>query len=103
MEHAADTDIRDMLDEVAERLTRYESEVGTKQSFSYEVRHFYKKLYFNPGLYQELVVEQEESEARDGKRRPLSMNVEELRLEEEPLGRRRTASHSLADSANNKE
>jgi len=104
MEHAADTDIRDMLDEVAERLTRYESEVGTKQSFSYEVRHFYKKLYFNPGLYQELVVEQEEeSEARGGKRRPLSMHVEELRLEEEPLGRRRTASHSLADSANNKE
>lgn len=48
MEMAADTDLRDMLDRVAERLSNYESEMGTKQTFAYEVRHFYKKLYFNP-------------------------------------------------------
>ena len=48
MEMAADTDLRDMLDVVAERLSNYESEMGTKQTFAYEVRHFYKKLYFNP-------------------------------------------------------
>ena len=45
-----ETDLREMLDEVAARMRRYESEHGTKQSCAYEVRHFYKKLYFNPGL-----------------------------------------------------
>jgi len=48
MQFAADTDLRDMLDIVAERLKNYESEMGTKQTFAYEVRHFYKKLFFNP-------------------------------------------------------
>ena len=48
MERAADTDLRDMLDVVAQRLKNYESEMGTKQTFAYEVRHFYKKLFFNP-------------------------------------------------------
>lgn len=48
MEFAANTDLRDMLDIVAERLKNYESEMGTKQTFAYEVRHFYKKLFFNP-------------------------------------------------------
>eukprot|EP00092_Neocalanus_flemingeri_P007155 GFUD01007730.1.p1 GENE.GFUD01007730.1~~GFUD01007730.1.p1 ORF type:complete len:382 (+),score=76.81 GFUD01007730.1:41-1186(+) len=52
MEKACDTPLRDMLDEVALDLKiNYISEVGTKQSFNYDVRHFYKKLYFNPGLY----------------------------------------------------
>jgi len=48
MEMSFEYDLRDMLDMVAERLEKYESEMGTKQSFAYEVRHFYKKLYFNP-------------------------------------------------------
>jgi len=48
MDRAADTDLRDMLDVVAQRLKNYESEMGTKQTFAYEVRHFYKKLFFNP-------------------------------------------------------
>ena len=73
MEKACDTPLRDMLDEVALDLkNNYVSEVGTKQSFNYDVsnidhlsfshhrriitfffqvRHFYKKLYFNPGYY----------------------------------------------------
>ena len=69
MKHACDMDLRDMLDETARMLGGYETEAGTKQSFGYEVqltskylhvsshlanlpqvRHFYKKLYFNPGL-----------------------------------------------------
>merc|ERR1711915_983247 len=50
MEQAKDTNLRDMLDEVGLVLSRYESEMGTKQSFNYDVRHFYKKLYFNPGI-----------------------------------------------------
>jgi len=51
MENAKDMDLRDMLDLTAMKLREYESEAGTKQSFGYEVRHFYKKLYFNPGLF----------------------------------------------------
>jgi len=50
MEMSVNTDLRDMLDIVAERLEKYESEMGTKQSFAYEVRHFYKKLFFNPDM-----------------------------------------------------
>jgi len=49
MNHAKDTSLRDMLDLVGLELKEYESESGRKQSFSYDVRHFYKKLYFNPG------------------------------------------------------
>ena len=51
MEHAHNTNLRDMLDLVALDLKQnFTSEAGTKQSFNYDVRHFYKKLYFNPGL-----------------------------------------------------
>merc|ERR1712080_329611 len=45
--------LRDMLDMVGLELRDYESERGTKHSFSYDVRHFYKKLYFNPGFVAE--------------------------------------------------
>ena len=38
MEHACDTHLRDMLDLVAMQLKQYQSERGTKQSFSYDVR-----------------------------------------------------------------
>ena len=34
-------------------MSFYESECGTKQSSLYEVRHFYKKLYFNPGICED--------------------------------------------------
>ena len=50
MTHAATTDIRDMLDQVSAEMSSYVSENGTKQACSYEVRHFYKKLFFNPGI-----------------------------------------------------
>ena len=50
MDHAVDLEIREMLDKVGEHLKNFESEFRTKQSFAYEVRHFYKKLYFNPGV-----------------------------------------------------
>lgn len=53
MERARDTSLRDMLDLVGLELREYESETGTKQSFSYDVRHFYRKLYFNPGLFSD--------------------------------------------------
>ena len=34
-------------------MQEYKSESGNKKSSSYEVIHFYKKLYFNPGLYED--------------------------------------------------
>ena len=34
-------------------MSFYESECGTKQSSLYEVRHFYKKLYFNLGICED--------------------------------------------------
>ena len=52
MEHAHNTNLRDMLDLVALDLKQnFTSETGAKQSFNYDVRHFYKKLYFNPGHF----------------------------------------------------
>ena len=44
MKHAKDMDLRDMLDEVAFELSGYESEMGTKQSFNYDVSVFIKQL-----------------------------------------------------------
>ena len=53
MKNAHDTDIREMLDLVAQQMKYYENEFGDKQSSTYEVRSFYKKLFFNPGLFKE--------------------------------------------------
>ena len=66
MTHSWNTSLRDMLDMVARSLKKYQTETGAKQSFKYEVSwfvigtdnhfsilqviHFYKKLYFHPGL-----------------------------------------------------
>jgi len=50
MKQSCDTNLRDMLDEVARLLKKYQTEMGAKQSFKYEVIHFYKKLFFHPGL-----------------------------------------------------
>ena len=41
MEHAANMDLRDMLDETAKMPSEYETEAGTKQSFGYEVLLIY--------------------------------------------------------------
>eukprot|EP00092_Neocalanus_flemingeri_P031122 GFUD01033805.1.p1 GENE.GFUD01033805.1~~GFUD01033805.1.p1 ORF type:complete len:348 (-),score=91.76 GFUD01033805.1:65-1066(-) len=50
MERSCDTNLRDMLDEVARKLKKYQAENGAKQSFKYDVIHFYKKVFFHPGL-----------------------------------------------------
>eukprot|EP00092_Neocalanus_flemingeri_P031123 GFUD01033806.1.p1 GENE.GFUD01033806.1~~GFUD01033806.1.p1 ORF type:complete len:318 (-),score=80.68 GFUD01033806.1:74-1027(-) len=50
MERSCDTNLRDMLDEVARMLKKYQTEKGAKQSFKYDVIHFYKKVFFHPGL-----------------------------------------------------
>ena len=54
MEHAHNMDLRDMLDMVSDKLRgpKYTDEEGNKQIFESANRHFRKKLYFNPGLYE---------------------------------------------------
>ena len=37
MEHSCETSFRDMLDMVARMLKKYQTEIGPKQSFKYEV------------------------------------------------------------------
>jgi len=49
MEHACDTDVEDMLKMVDQKLATLMSEVGSRQTSTYENRGF-RKLYFNPGL-----------------------------------------------------
>jgi len=55
MNNAADKDIREMMDQVSQEMDEYQSEgpEASKQSSTYEVRGFSKKLYFNPGLYEQ--------------------------------------------------
>jgi len=72
MNNAADKDIREMMDEVSKEMDEYQSDglEASKQSSTYEVRGFNKKLYFNPGLFQEALQQTdlsrpEEADARD--------------------------------------
>jgi len=87
MDLACDTDLRDMLDEVGRRLTSYETDVGTKQSFSYEVRHFYKKLYFNPGMDLGEIQKKVKEDSKAVKRRPRSRTLSESEVSESPSAR----------------
>ncbi|XP_047113086.1 caspase-2 [Schistocerca piceifrons] len=53
MEHAWNTDIEDMLKIVDQRISALMSDRSSVQTTSYENRGFCKKLYFNPGLYDD--------------------------------------------------
>jgi len=46
MKQSCDTNLRDMLDEVARLLKKYQTEMGAKQSFKYEVRYVWMKSSF---------------------------------------------------------
>lgn len=47
-EHAETYEIREMLDDVSSRLSKYQTERGMKQSFNYEIWPPFKKFYFFP-------------------------------------------------------
>merc|ERR1712080_714195 len=49
-ENAKDTDIREMLDMVSEKVAKFQSERREVMSCTYENKNFTKKLFFNPGL-----------------------------------------------------
>ena len=40
----------------SERLSLFTNEMGDKQTCNIELRHLYKRIYFNPGLGLQLVV-----------------------------------------------
>ena len=43
-------ELRELLDEVARKLSTFTDMCETRQSCLYEARNFYKKLFFNPGI-----------------------------------------------------
>lgn len=50
MTHAHDTELVDLLRMTSERLSLFTNELGEKQTCNVEMRHLYKRIYFNPGL-----------------------------------------------------
>merc|ERR1719186_576472 len=52
MEKSHNTDVRRMMDKVAWELREYQGQDGNVESCAYEVLHFYKQLFFNPGMLE---------------------------------------------------
>ena len=50
MTHAHDRELVDLLRMTSERLSQFTNEMGDKQTCIIEMRHLYKRIYFNPGL-----------------------------------------------------
>jgi len=50
MTHSHDTELVDLLRMTSERLSHFTNEQGEKQTCNVEMRHLYKRIYFNPGL-----------------------------------------------------
>jgi len=50
MNHSYDTELVDLLRMTSERLSQFTNEQGEKQTCNVEMRHLYKRIYFNPGL-----------------------------------------------------
>jgi len=48
--HSHDTELVDLLRMTSERLSHFTNEQGDKQTCNVEMRHLYKRIYFNPGL-----------------------------------------------------
>jgi hypothetical protein len=50
MTHAHNTELVDLLRMTSDRLSHFSNEQGEKQTCNVEMRHLYKRIYFNPGL-----------------------------------------------------
>ncbi len=50
MNHACDLELIDLLRMTSEYLSRFTNEYQEKQTCNVEMRHLYKRIYFNPGL-----------------------------------------------------
>lgn len=53
MYHAADKELIDLLRMTSERLSQFTNEFNEKQTCNIEMRHLYKRIYFQPGLFEE--------------------------------------------------
>jgi len=49
-EHCHNTELIDLLRMTSAKLSEFENEQGEKQTCNIEMRHLYKRIYFNPGL-----------------------------------------------------
>jgi len=49
-QHAHNTELIDLLRMTSATLSQFENEQGEKQTCNIEMRHLYKRIYFNPGL-----------------------------------------------------
>lgn len=49
MNHAHDRELIDLLRMTSQRLSQFETDQQEKQTCNIEMRHLYKRLYFNPG------------------------------------------------------
>ena len=54
MYHAADKELIDLLRMTSERLSQFTNEFSEKQTCNIEMRHLYKRIYFQPGLFENL-------------------------------------------------
>ena len=52
MYHAADKELIDLLRMTSERLSQFTNECNEKQTCNIEMRHLYKRIYFQPGLFE---------------------------------------------------
>ena len=50
MNNALDKELIDLLRMTSEQLSQLTNEKGEKQTCNIELRHLYKRIYFNPGL-----------------------------------------------------
>jgi len=49
-QHAHNTELIDLLRMTSATLSQFENDQGEKQTCNIEMRHLYKRIYFNPGL-----------------------------------------------------
>lgn len=52
MNHAYNLELIDLLRMTSEYLSRFTNEFQEKQTCNVEMRHLYKRIYFNPGLHR---------------------------------------------------
>jgi hypothetical protein len=51
--HAHEKELIDLLRMTSERLSQFTNDLSEKQTCNVEMRHLYKRIYFNPGHYGE--------------------------------------------------
>ena len=64
MNHAGEHELIDLLRMTSERLSGFKSEEGEKQTCNIEMRHLYKRIYFQPGKFEELSPQKELNHSR---------------------------------------